>query len=83
MQVVAIDEGEDPELVKKFRDKHGVSYPVLLDPDHSVFPKLAGKASPWNIIVDGQGVVRYSAPGFSPGLLKSKLNETLQVQAKF
>lgn len=80
--VVAINEGEEPEKVKRYRTKHGVSYPILMDPDHVVYPKVAGKASPWNILIDTQGTIRYSASGFIPDVLKAKLNEVMQVQAK-
>lgn len=79
--MVAIDEAEDAEKVKKYREKHGITYPILMDPQEAVYPRLAGRASPWNIIVDRQGVVRYSAAGFSQDAMKSVVDGLLQAPA--
>ena len=80
--VVALNEAENTDTVKKYRDKHKLSYPILLDPNQDVFPQLMGQASPWNIIVDQNGIVKYSAPGFNPDVIKSMVTQLLSSPAK-
>lgn len=80
--MVAIDLAESAGLVKKYRDKHNITYPILLDPDQSIFSKIMGRATPWNIVVDQKGIIRYSVGGFSPGAIKSVVDGLLQGQAK-
>lgn len=80
--MAAVDEGEDEAKVRKYVEKHGLTYPVLLDPGQAVSPKLMGGGRPWNVIVDQQGIVRYSAAGFNAQMMKSVVEGLLNGRAK-
>ena len=59
--VVAIDLGDKPDEVKAYQQRLHLTYPVLIDPDKSSSPKFKKDfLVPYNLLVDGQSVVRYS-----------------------
>jgi peroxiredoxin len=58
-------EREEPfQAARGFKQKHSITHPLWVDPDHSAARALGLKAYPTNIIIDGQGVVRYHQTGF-------------------
>ena len=82
LQVVSINGGENAEKVKKYAEKHKLSYPLLLDPNEAVYTNLIGRGFPVNIVVDQQGIVRYVADGFDSNAVQSVIRGLLQEQAK-
>ena len=71
--VVAINLGDKREEVKAFQERSHLTYPVLMDPDKSSSPRFKTDfAMPYNLLVDGQMVVRYSAAGSDFKLLKGE-----------
>ncbi len=76
--MVGIDLGEKPDTVRRFRDNHRLTYPVLMDPNKLSFPRLKhGFAIPNNVVIDRQGVVRYSRAGFCAKELEKTVTELL------
>jgi peroxiredoxin len=68
--VVGIDAGEqsDPEKnARQFRDKHALTYPILVDADNHVMEKYGVTAFPTSLVIDRKGVVRLAEVGFDPG----------------
>ncbi len=57
LQVVGVNLGEDPETVRKFAQKMGVEFPLLLDGDGQS-PRLFGLwAHPNTVLIDRTGRV--------------------------
>jgi thiol-disulfide isomerase/thioredoxin len=57
-EVVAVDEQESPDIVRKWVDDFGMSFPVALDTSGSVGQTFrAGKAFPTSVWIDADGLV--------------------------
>ena len=63
-ELLAISVGETPEVVRPFRDRMGVTFPVLLDADKSVSERWETYAYPESLLVDRDGTIleRYVGP---------------------
>lgn len=59
LKVIGIDRDEPAEVVLKFRDDMGITYPLALDPGAGIFAKFAEKESgvTRNIILDRSGKI--------------------------
>jgi peroxiredoxin len=76
--VVAIDTaeaaGEDPVAkAKAFKEKHGLTYPILVDADGKVRESFGVMAFPTNAVIDQEGKVRSIGAGFIPGAILQEL----------
>ncbi len=56
--VLAVDVEEPAGVVRKFRDQHGLTFPMLLSDDASVNPTFGIRALPTSWLVDRAGVLR-------------------------
>jgi thiol-disulfide isomerase/thioredoxin len=63
VNVVAVNLGEDPEVVKAYLDQHDLVLPVLLDEAAQVAHVLGINYLPATLFVDAKGVVRSSYRG--------------------
>lgn len=63
ISVVAVNLGEDPEVVQAYLDQHSLTLPVLLDQSGQVAHALDIGYLPATLFVDAQGVVRSSYKG--------------------
>jgi peroxiredoxin len=63
-ELLAIAVGETPEAVRVFRDRLGLSFPILLDEDRSVSQRYQTYRFPESYLVgrDGRVVERYVGP---------------------
>lgn len=63
-QLVAIAVDEDVDDVRRFQERLGVTFPILLDPDQSVSRRYQTTGFPESLLVDGGGIVaeRYIGP---------------------
>ncbi len=63
-ELLAISVGEQPSVVRRFRDRLGVTFPVLLDGDKGVATAWQTFAFPESLLVDRDGTVleRYVGP---------------------
>jgi peroxiredoxin len=76
--VVGIDAGEQSEPEKNaraFRDKHSLTYPILVDAENKVMDKYGVTAFPTSVVIDRNGVVRLAEVGFDPA--KHTVAETI------
>jgi len=78
-----IDRGETPEVTTAFADKIGITYPLALDEDESIFQKFALKKAgvTRNILVDRSGKIVYLTRLFNMEEfegLKKKIGELLE-----
>jgi thiol-disulfide isomerase/thioredoxin len=61
--VVAIDQGEDPQVVGAFVKQFGVNFPVYLDPGQRVGTTLHLVGLPSSFFVDRSGTIRDAVDG--------------------
>jgi len=61
--VIAVDQGEDPEVVKAYVKQFGVGFPVAVDKDQRLGTALHLVGMPSSFFVDRQGVVRDAIDG--------------------
>lgn len=79
--VLAVDQQEDPRVVKAFGEKYNLTFPLLLDRDGSVNVLYSVSALPTSYFVDRQGVIRDMMIGgsmsseFIEGKIKTLLEE--------
>ena len=59
----------DPTVaeVRAFLKKHGITYPIVLDPGEKVGARYKLEGHPTGILIDRKGIVRYVHTGFLPG----------------
>ncbi|MGH0036895.1 MAG: TlpA family protein disulfide reductase [Myxococcota bacterium] len=63
-EMLAVSVDDDPEPVRAFRDRLGIAFPILLDPDETVSRLYQTTGYPETILVDRDGrvVERYVGP---------------------
>jgi peroxiredoxin len=63
-ELLAISVGEDADIVRTFRDRLGITFPILLDPDKAVAADWQTFAFPESLLVDRDGKIleRYVGP---------------------
>ena len=59
LEVVAVNYGESRARVEEFARRHGLTIPMLLDPDKSTADRWRARGLPMTFIVDARGRVRY------------------------
>lgn len=83
VQVLFEDENGAPASVnfcKKWREKFGLTFPVLIDPDFTTkkfFPGSISGSTPLNLLVDTGAVIRYRAAGPVPPDFHDRIEEFL------
>ncbi len=62
----------DRRRIGVLKEKHGISYPLLMDTTFEVATKTYGLAGliPLKVIIDCQGIIRSSHVGDSPGVIR-------------
>ena len=50
------------QLAQQFRDRHSLTFPVLVDMDNTLLRQY-GKGLPYNVLIDRKGNIRYSKGG--------------------
>jgi peroxiredoxin len=62
--VIAVNAAEDPDVVKKYLERHNITFPILMDPDQSVSRSLGGNFLPRSVVIDAKGRVVALNAGF-------------------
>ena len=78
--MVGINTGEESnpqDKARSFQQKHGLTYPILLDEQAKVSAAYRVKGLPTNVIIDREGQIRYIEAGFNPEAVTKKLQELL------
>jgi thiol-disulfide isomerase/thioredoxin len=66
VQFLAVNTGEDEQLVRDFVSRKPFPYPVLLDPDERLSERLGILGLPTLMVVSRQGTVLHMEPGIVP-----------------
>jgi len=81
--VVGINIWEEENAAKsarEFKEKHKLTYPILLDTEAKYAEKFSVEGVPTNVIIDKEGKVVYLQAGFDKEGLECKLKEVLGVK---
>lgn len=84
-RLLVIGREESVDAVRRFRDKHGFTFPVASDLDRSVYSKFAKESLPRTIVISPSGKVVYSQSGFDENdliTLRSVVDRQLKDAAK-
>lgn len=88
--MIGIQLDEDPNDARAFRERHSLSYPVLFDRTRETYRALRRGdilkalipgdtiATPYNVVLDRQGTVRYRGFGFDEKALRATVEELLR-----
>jgi len=78
--VIGIDTAEEShpkEKAGEFRQKHELTYPILLDETGAVAKAYRVQGFPTNVIIDREGKVRYIAAGFNAAAIDQALQQLI------
>jgi len=81
--VFGIASGESPSVVRAFAERHGLTYPILMDLDGSVNRQYAQEmafpsaAYPQDWVVGTDGVVVYANNGFELDAMRTAIDNEL------
>ncbi|MGB9690993.1 MAG: peroxiredoxin family protein [Candidatus Sumerlaeaceae bacterium] len=64
VMVIAVSSGEEPEKVKEFVDREGLSFPVLLDLDGDFARTVGGNSIPRLMILNGERRIMHLKVGY-------------------
>lgn len=85
VQVVGINTGEDLLTAQRFAQNFGLTFPVLLDPQNSVYSAyfIQGISPfPRDVIIDQQGVIQYLNSEYDPQYMLETLSQLLPTGLK-
>ena len=71
------EQGDPAPKARQFRDKHRLTYPILVDQGGHVAQRYGVFAFPTNLVVDRKGVVRLAGAGFDPSGVEQTINALL------
>jgi len=80
-RVLAINVGEDADKVLKFRQRLGLSFPLLLDREMAIYRKWPLLGLPTSFLINQQGVAVYKAVGYvdwNNARIKARIEALLQ-----
>ena len=78
--VLGVDTGEHGNQAvnaRQFRDKHGLTYPILLDAGDKIAAQYGVTGFPTNLVIDRKGIVRLAEGGYNPPALDQEINRLL------
>jgi hypothetical protein len=62
--VLGVGNGVDEAGCQTWINTHSLTHPVLADPTRIVYPQYGDGFIPYNAIIDGDGILRYTTSGF-------------------
>lgn len=75
--VLGVNREEDPAKVAAFVTDQQLTYPILLDPQRAFYSRFTSGGVPWNVVLDPDLRVRWSAGGFDEAALRRVVDEEL------
>jgi peroxiredoxin len=89
LQVLGVNVEDEPEAARTFRDRHSLSYPMLVDREARAYRQFRRGhfvdaivpedvvATPFTVVLDREGRVRYRQMGFSRDDVRRTIEELL------
>ncbi len=80
VQIIGINRGEDLNTIQQFIESFGITYPVILDTDGSVWVTYKIQSIspfPLDCIIDQNGIIHYLNSEYDPQVMLSVVDELL------
>lgn len=74
-KLLGVNIDDDPRRAREMAESLGISFPVLFDERKEVSELYEVQAMPVTVILDREGVVRYTHYGYKPGYEESYLDQ--------
>lgn len=62
--VAVVGVSRDADGGRKFKQRHGLTFPIWIDEKDVLFSRFVDTYIPWNVVIDPSGTVRYTKAGF-------------------
>jgi peroxiredoxin len=82
LAVIGVNREEDAATARKFVEQTKLTYPNFLDPKRELYSRFTPKYVPYNVVIDPEGRVVYSAAGFDQAALNLVVKEQLAKRAE-
>ena len=79
--VIGVNTAESGDPFAKaaaFRDKHQLTYPILVDADNKAAERFGVQGYPTNVVIDREGKIRYLQAGFDRDAVTAILRELMK-----
>ena len=80
--MLGVDRAEKVEEIKAFVEKFKLTYPIFQDPVRELYSKFTPMYIPWNVVLDAEGRILYSAAGFDGDAVRQAVDEALKTIKK-
>ena len=77
LKVFAIGVQENGEQASSWSSQHGLTYPVIIDPDGGIYKKYGTGSVPYHIIIDSSFKIIHSQENFQKKLLIETIQDIL------
>ncbi|MBX3015426.1 MAG: TlpA family protein disulfide reductase [Caldilineaceae bacterium] len=57
--IIGVDQGEAPEIVQRYVDQLGLTFPIPLDTEFTVSDQYNVRGLPTTYFIDGEGIIRH------------------------
>lgn len=81
--MIGVNREEDAATARPWVEKHRLTYPVFLDEKRAFYARFTPKWIPYNVVLDPEGRVLYSASGFEEEKIRKIIDaELAKLEAK-
>ena len=81
VEILAVNLGEDPEIIQGFLDENGYTFPVVADQDFAIGGLFGVSGIPAQVVVNREGFVESIQVGYGPGM-ENDLRQLLEPLAQ-
>ena len=81
VEILAVNLGEDPEVIQGFLDENGYTFPVVADQDFAIGGLFGVGGIPAQVVVNREGLVESIQVGYGPGM-ENHLRQLLEPLAQ-
>ncbi|MBN2093646.1 TlpA family protein disulfide reductase [candidate division KSB1 bacterium] len=75
VQILTVNREETIDKAREFVEQNKWSFPSFIDPKREFYSQFTPKYIPWNVIIDQNGIIQYSEPGFNQEKFELILNQ--------
>lgn len=79
---IDVDPDHPADNAQEFRKRHQLTYPILYDPKGETMNAYRLLGTPFNVLIDRAGRIKYLDTGFSPAALDGALRELLLPESR-
>ncbi len=72
---MTVNREETIDKARALGEQNKWSFPSFIDSKREFYSQFTPKYIPWNVIIDQNGIIRYSEPGFNQEKFEQILNQ--------